>query len=366
MDLLRVGALLTIVVGHWAGIVPRVEGGVIAGLMVYDVDPRYWPLTWLFDVLPLFFFVGGFANATSYRGLRAAGRAGQFRRRRLARLLAPTLVFIGFWVGVEAVLGILDLGGGAPLRGMRWGAMTPFAPLWFLGVYLLIVLVVPLTLRLHERWGALVPAAILAGVAAVDWAAFASGRPGLLGVNIVLAWLLPSQLGYFYADGRLQRVRARAWAAVAIGLAVLLVMLTSLPWYGRNMLDNGVMVIGITAPTLPFAVLSLLAIAAVMAAREPLMRIASAGAVARAVARLTPLTMSVFLWHMTAFFGAVALMAAIPIPLPAGPDLSWWLERPLFVLLPGVLVLPLLMLFGRYERAPRATRPRTSLAPSGR
>jgi hypothetical protein len=29
----------------------------------------------------------------------------------------------------------------------------------------------------------------------------------------------------------------------------------------------------------------------------------------------------------------------------------WWLERPLFVLLPAALLLPLLWLFGRFDRA---------------
>ncbi|HUY74488.1 MAG TPA: acyltransferase [Candidatus Dormibacteraeota bacterium] len=353
MDLLRLGSLLAIVAGHWLGIVPNVQGGVISGVMVYDVDPRYWPATWLFDVIPLFFFVGGFANAISYRRLREAGRASEFRPRRLARLLVPTLVFIGVWLAIEAVLAILDAGGSGPLRGMRWGFMTPFAPLWFLGVYLVVVLLVPITLRLHERFGILVPAVMAAGVLAVDWMAFGLHHPSLLGINIVLAWLLPGQLGYFYADGRLQRVPARLWAWLAVSLLVLLVLLTSLPSYGRNLLDNGVAIIGVTAPTMPFVVASMLAIATAMAARNWLERHLNVTRVRAAVTRLTPLAMTIFLWHMTSYFAAVALMAAIPVPFPATPNATWWLERPLFLLLPAVLLLPLMGLFGRFERPPR-------------
>jgi hypothetical protein len=287
----------------------------------------------------------------SYRRLHAAGRASDFRSRRLARLLGPTFVFIGFWVLVEAALNTLDLGGDGPIRAMRWGFMTPFAPLWFLGVYLLIVLLVPATLWLHDRLGVVVPAAILSSVVAVDWAAFALGQPRLLGINVVLVWLLPSQIGYFYADGRLQRMTAGRWAWVAAGLLVVLIALTTLPWYGRNLLDNGVTVIGITAPTTPFAVLSLLAIAVAMALRNRLETLLRRPSVGLALARLSPLAMSIFLWHMTAYFAAVALMAAIRVPMPSAPDLTWWLERPLFVLLPAALLLPLLWLFGRFDRA---------------
>ncbi len=364
MDLLRVGSLVVIIAGHWLGVVPTVQGGVIAGLMVYDVDPRYWPATWLFDVVPLFFFVGGFANAVSYRRLREAGRASEFRSRRLVRLLVPTLVFIGLWLVIEALLAILDVGGRGPLRGMRWGFMTPFAPLWFLGVYLVSVLLVPVTLQMHERLGAVVPAAMLVGVLAVDWLAFGTGHTNLLGLNIVLAWLLPNQLGYFYADGRLQRIPARVWAGLSTGLLVLLVVLTSLPWYGRNLLDNGVAIIGITAPTLPFAVLSLLAVAVAMCVRERLERLVETTVLGAAVKGLTPVAMTAFLWHMTSYFAAVALMAAIPIPFPSTPNVTWWLERPLFLVLPAVMLVPLLWLFGGFERMSRDRGGRQVLASS--
>lgn len=365
MDLLRLGSLLVIVAGHWLGIVPSVQGGVIAGIMVYDQDPRYWPVTWLFDMVPLFFFVGGFANAISYRRLRDSGRASEFRSRRLVRLLMPTLIFMGVWLVIEAGLTILDVGGTGPLRGMRWGFMTPFAPLWFLGVYLVIVLLVPWTLRLHEKVGLLVPAAMGASVLAVDLLAFGLHHPRLLGINIVLVWLLPNQLGYFYADGRLQAVPARLWAGIAVALLILLTVLTSLPWYGRNLLDNGTTIIGITAPTVPFAVLSMLAIAVVMAARNRLAQFLEAPTASAIVARLTPLAMTIFLWHMTSYFVAVVLLAAIPIPFPSGPDVTWWLERPLFLLLPAALLLPILWLFGRFERTSREHQGRLPLAKVG-
>lgn len=366
MDLIRLGSLLVIVAGHWLGIVPSVHGGVIAGVMVYDQDPSYWPATWLFDTLPLFFFVGGFANAISFRRLRDSGRISEFRSRRLVRLLTPTLVFIGVWLVIEAALTMLDVGGAGPLRGMRWGFMTPFAPLWFLAVYLVVVLLVPFTLRLHEKLGLLVPAAMVVSVLAVDLLAFGLHHPGFLGINIVLVWLLPNQIGYFYADGRMQRVPARLWAGIAAGLLVLLVVLTSLPWYGRNLLDNGVTVIGITAPTMPFVVLSMFAIAVVMGARNLLERLLDTPAAGAVVARFTPLAMTVFLWHMTSYFVAVGLLAAIPIPFPSGPDMTWWLERPLFLLLSTALLLPLMLLFGRFEGASRERQGQTPLAEGGR
>jgi len=361
MDFLRVASLAIVVAGHWLAIVPYVENGIAGGRMLYNVDPRFWPVTGIFQVIPLFFFVGGFANFTSYASLRAAGDEDRFWSHRLRRLLVPTLVLLGCWLGLEAVLNILEVGGPGPLRGMKLGNITPFAALWFLGVYLGLVLLAPATIRFHQRFGVWVPVGLVGSVALVDLLAFGLDHPSLLGVNIILVWLIPHQLGYFYADGRLRRL-STGWLLAIAGLALLAVLLlTSLPIYGRNLLDNGVTLIGITAPTLPFAVLCLLIVALALIARRPLTAWLARRTPWRVVNAANSIVMTVFLWHMTAYFAVVVALAGMGASLPAGPDAVWWLERPLFLLLPALVLVPLVWVFGRFER-PAARRRSAAVA----
>ena len=56
----------------------------------------------------------------------------------------------------------------SPLRHVSIGNTIPFGPLWFLGVYLLIVAVSPWTVAAHRRWGIAVPIVMVAGVAVAD------------------------------------------------------------------------------------------------------------------------------------------------------------------------------------------------------
>ncbi|HYM66980.1 MAG TPA: acyltransferase family protein, partial [Patescibacteria group bacterium] len=319
--------------------------------------PAFWPLTWIFEVLPLFFFVGGFANYTSYTRPRLTGPQAGFHERRLRRLLQPTLVFLAVWVGIEVVLNLLGAGGDGPIRSMRIGYITPFESLWFLGVYLVVVVLSPATIRLHRRFGAAVPAVLFAAVAVVDAVANVTGVPNVQLANIPLVWLLPHQLGYFYADGRLARESPRRLLAVAAAALVVTALLTSLPFYGRNLIDSKVAILGISAPTVPFAVMCIGVVAGALAARPALNRWLALPRLHGLVGRLNSVVMTVFLWHMTAFFGILWLLYGLGLPMPARPDAEWWWERPLYVILPAVALVPLVWLFARFERSRPAERP---------
>lgn len=156
VDLLRVASLGAVVLGHWlmAAVTPDGVGNLLA------VVPELQPLTWLLQVMPVFFFVGGFSHALSYRSLlrkrpEAASEVSTdsvysaFLRARLQRLLRPTTVFVLVW-GAAALL-VQLLGGGGGLTGVTLRMVTQ--PLWFIGIYLAMVAFTPPLLKLHERYG---------------------------------------------------------------------------------------------------------------------------------------------------------------------------------------------------------------------
>jgi hypothetical protein len=68
--------------------------------------------------------------------------------------------------------------------------------------------------------------------------------------------------------------------------------------------------------------------------------------------------MTLFLWHMTAFLLAVLLLW----PLGFGNDHDstprWWMERPLWIAVPALILVGLVAIFGRFERLGRPARPR--------
>src|SRR5207244_46517 len=91
-------------------------------------------------------------------------------------------------------------------------------PLWFLGVYLVIVLAAPVMMRLHFRFGLWpVLGALTAAVAAVDAVALGAGVPLVGHANYLFVWLAVHQLGYGYADGTLQRGGRRLAGLLAGG-----------------------------------------------------------------------------------------------------------------------------------------------------
>ena len=86
-DLVRVASILVVVAGHWLMAVVTWRDGRVEGGNALPLVPGLWLATWLLQVMPLFFFVGGLANLVS------AGRGGgwaTFVRARAARLLRPT------------------------------------------------------------------------------------------------------------------------------------------------------------------------------------------------------------------------------------------------------------------------------------
>ncbi|HMO11685.1 MAG TPA: acyltransferase family protein, partial [Actinotalea sp.] len=88
VDLLRAAAILVVVVGHWLTTAVTVTDGRLGGVNLLYVVPWAPPVTWLFQVMPVFFLVGGYANAASLAALRRdGGTATAWVRSRALRLL---------------------------------------------------------------------------------------------------------------------------------------------------------------------------------------------------------------------------------------------------------------------------------------
>jgi hypothetical protein len=72
VDLMRAVSITVVVLWHWTGSITHRRDGVIVMLNPVDQVPLLWLATWLGQVMPVFFLVGGFANLAAGTGSRAA------------------------------------------------------------------------------------------------------------------------------------------------------------------------------------------------------------------------------------------------------------------------------------------------------
>ncbi len=354
VDFLRAFSIVAVVFGHWFIGINYRQDGIVGTHSAIGVTPGLWIVTWFLMVMPVFFFVGGFSNMVTLQAYRRRGDStASFLRSRAWRLLKPSLVFIGVWTVIQLVLHFTDTGGRAGfLRGMRPpGATVPFGPLWFLAVYLGVILLSPVMVRLHERfrWG--VPVALLVGIVAVDVVAFGFGVTWVRLLNGAFVWLLPHQLGFFYADGTLKRWPKRAYVAVAAAGLASLVVLTNIGVYPRSMLGTDVeRVSNVNPPTVCIAAVSLWMLGVALLLRGPLTRWLRRPKPWMVTIYLNSIIMTLFLWHMTAYLLAMLVLMPLGIGAQTDSTTTWWLERPIWELVPAAFLVLLVAIFGRFER----------------
>jgi hypothetical protein len=360
VDFIRAASIIVVVFGHWFIGVIWWRGGKIGTVSAIGLTGWLWIATWFLQVIPLFFFVGGFSNYMSYRSLRRRGGSPLlFLRSRAARLLKPSLVFVGVWIVIEIVLHLLELGGSGLLRGVRPpGATVPFGPLWFLAVYFVIVMASPVTIWLHRRFGVAVLIALVLGAAAVDVVRFGFDHPSAGQANVWLVFLLPHQLGYFYADGTLTRLSRTVFVAMAgLGFAAMMVLTNlnriflGISIYPKSLLGTDVgLITNTNPPTAMMLAMAVWSIGAVMLLNPYLATWLRRARVWKGVIAVNVVVMTLFLWHMTAYLIAVLLLWPWDFGRQGDTTVSWWIERPLWEVAPAIFLFGLIAIFGRFER----------------
>jgi hypothetical protein len=304
IDVARLAALVVVMFGHCALLLATIDsGGMRIGNLLGQL-PALTPITWIVQVMPLFFLAGGAAGAY---GWRAGTNWGTWLFTRAQRLCRPAFWYLAFWTAALAVAAkILGADAATDLGG------ECVALLWFLGVYLVVLAFVPPLTRLRSRRGvAVVIVSLLAVTAAFDAVRIAAGE-SMLGVgNFLTAWLIPVVIGVAYAR-RLISVRASiAVAASAFAAQVLLAVIgpyqVSLVVTGTEDFSN------VTPPTLLLALHCTWMSCAFVALAGPIQRWAQRPLVWQAVAVGNNGAMTLYLWHIPAIAIAVFCLHAISL-----------------------------------------------------
>jgi len=292
VDALRALAIAGVILGHWM-VTALVLSRGRAGDVLHDVSPlasipALTPLSWIFQTLAVFFFVGGYAAARGFTGGYLA-----WLRKRLARLSRPVVALVAVWATAAAGLSL----GGIP--GPTVGTLLRLVldPLWFLGVYAALMAATPLAVAVVRRFGAraaLFPAAVVAGA---DLVRFGLGGPAWLGwINVTAGWLVPYLLGIAWARGAFRdwRVPAVMLAGGAAATAALVV------WagYPASMVGvNGAAISNLNPPTLAAVTFGIAQVGLALLARERLARWMRRPLAWAAVAMVNLSAMPLFLWY---------------------------------------------------------------------
>ena len=349
VDFLRALSIVVVVLGHWLAAVVVWRDGEVGGHNALDVVDGMWALTWVLQVMPLFFFVGGFANLKSWRALRdRSGDYTEYLSGRVVRLMKPTAVFIAFWMILTFVLENLFV---IPADSLRAATQLMGGPLWFLGVYLLVVTVAPAMLSLHERFRIKAVVGLGALAALIDVARLAFDAPVIGFFNFAIVWLFVHQLGFFYADGTLVRAGRKAFLVmVGAGLGAL-VALTNIGVYSRSMVGvSDGMVSNNAPPSICICALALFMVGAAMLLRPAASRWLERRKPWALTIGVNTVIMTAYLWHLTAMALAVLVMYPLGWPQPDAGSLEWWLLRPLWLGALTCFLIPVVMLWGRFER----------------
>ncbi len=308
LDALRAGSLAVVVLWHWFGtsLTWAADGPHASNPLA--TTPGLWLGTWVLQVMPVFFYVGGYLHRRSYRK--------NYVPRRALGLLRATAPLLAGWAAVGGLLAVV--GGG------RWAAGTvklALSPLWFLGVYLLLVLLLPAARWLHGRLG-LVALPVLAGCAAVvDVLHLGAHVPWAGWLNLVFVWGLAHQAG-FHHDRLLRAPRAVGYALVALGVAGLLGLL-ALGYPGSMVGVPGERWSNMSPPTVAIVALTVLQVGLIRLGHPAVPRFLARHTTALDLANRYG--MPVFLFHLTAYLLAQAV--GWPLALTALGGVIWTTTR---------------------------------------
>ncbi|WP_295010944.1 acyltransferase [uncultured Microbacterium sp.] len=361
LDLTRVACVILVVFVHilFTGVGRAPDGSL---LIERTVEGQKWfdAASWILNIMPLFFVVGGYAARAGWRSAQRRGDdAIGFVRLRLARLARPAIpVFVFFAVS----LGIVRLLGLDPAL-VDTVAIGVGSPVWFLAAYALVQALAPWMIGLHARYGARVLAVLLLGALLTDALRFLvagellgighvpAGHYGigeeLFGIpNVAFVWLFAQQVGFFLFDGWFRARRALALVALVAAGYLVDLGLVSLGGYSWNMLSDQ------WPPTAPLAVLAVVQASALTLLRRPLEALLRLRATRGVVLVVGSRLMTVYLWHLPTIMVLIGIQLLLPLPMPAPGSATWWWTRAPFLILVLAAVWLLSLWLVRFEAPP--------------
>lgn len=342
VDFLRAFSLVVVVIWHWVFTVLELSADTVSPSNPIGFTRGMWAITWVLQVMPVFFFVGGYTHRLAFDDY-SKGTSRRFLRRRSKRLLIPALSLVAIWIGLGFVLK-------ATLNAAwTWPAVILIlSPLWFLVVYLVLISIAPLAIRAHWRWGELVLVWLVGVAAVLDVLRFHHLQGWAAWLNFIIIWGLAHQLGFFY-DRLVAAPRRVAWMFAWAGLFAL-IALTNMGFYPRSVVGvPGERFSNMGPPTLAIVALTFLQVGLVLLSRDWIQhRLDTSPIWQRTFRWINGNSLPLYLLHTTGMAIVIAAGFVLFDYLPPNqPTTEWWLSRPVWLFGPALATYPFLLLYGR-------------------
>jgi peptidoglycan/LPS O-acetylase OafA/YrhL len=352
VDFLRAVSILVVVVGHWLiATAHYVDGSLTPGHLLKSEPGTQW-LTWIFQVMPIFFIVGGYSNAVS---LESSARKGEsyaaWLAARLNRLVAPLLILLLAWSGIALTMHLL----GVRPAVIQFTSKAALIPTWFLAIYIMLVILAPAAYRAWRRYGFASFAAFVALAVLTDIGFFAADLRWLGWSNYFWVWLAVHQLGFAWRDGR-QGSPAVLLACSAAGFLTLYLLITQGP-YPLAMVgspDEGLS--NTLPPKMTLIALGIFQFGLLLAVEGPMRRALDSLRLWTATVLINSMIMTLYLWHITVMvlLGTVLYFAdGFGLGIEPGTA-AWWWTRPVWIGVLLVLLFPAALALSPLERRGRS------------
>ena len=294
IDVIRIASLVGVVVGHTVMATSIIDDDVFHWGNLLTTSVVFQALTWVFQIMPLFFFAGVAASVGSFR---AGASWGGWLLKRCTRLYRPVFYYLAFWAVALVVLRHL-----VPIRVYQSIAGISTQLLWFLGAYVLVLAAVPLLTRITTAPRLIASVTVCYGVIAlVDAVRVDDSTWSAVGYVNLVAWLIPGMFGVAYRRELITTRGALLLGAAmcAVNVALLRFGPYELSLVGidgqrlKNMFPPSLLLTGHAIMMCAFAIAAAPAIAR-WAARPRVWQLAVIG---------NSGAMTLYLWHMPALLG---------------------------------------------------------------
>ncbi len=353
VDFLRAVSILFVITGHWLITTAIWEPGTetLRPLLALETVPWTAWLTWLFQVMPIFFIVGGYSNAVSLEGARAKHLSyAQWLTGRLHRLLTPLLLLVLVWAVVSVMMRLA----GADESTIRFVSRTALVPTWFLAIYTMIVLLAPATYAIWRRWGFASLAAYILLAVWVDVAFFQLELTVFGWSNYFWVWLAMHHLGFAWRDGRIGSPLAMTGLAVA-SFAVFVSLIGFGPYPVAMAGSPGEEVSNTLPPKITLIALGLAQFGALLAVEKTMQQFLTGLRTWTCTVIINTMIMTIYLWHMTILLLVLAgawIADGFGMGMAPG-SAQWWWTRPVWLAVLTLLLIPCALLLSPLERAGR-------------
>ncbi len=219
IDFIKTSGLLMLIINSFIFLFVTNSGGEYIISNLSTTSQTFMTISWFTIGMSLFIFSMGFSNLIAwYSNVGRDGSQWNYLVDRINALVGPVLVWI---IAITTTLNILLNQNMIPdfLTTFEDGVISSVEfslwPLWMVSIYLVMVMFAPFTIYIHKKYPYLSITTFIALLMLIDFINFPINFAYMKVLNYLFFWLTIHQIGYFFADGKLQLIKNSIFPIIA-------------------------------------------------------------------------------------------------------------------------------------------------------